>query len=132
MQAQGRSQGEVMARPSKYTPDMCDAVLAAGEEGLAVAEMAKELGVSKQTLHNWASEHEEFLDAFTRAKDLAEAFWAKRLRDGLSKPPSEFQGPANLKYMSQRFQEWSEKSAHEHTGKGGGPIVLWGAQPDDG
>lgn len=81
---------------------------------MCLAEMAAELDVARATLFNWAEEHPEFLDAFTRAQELAEAYWARQLRTGLKKTPSEFQGPANLKYMAQRFKGWSEK-AHVDT-----------------
>lgn len=101
-------------RPSKYTKTMCSAIIDCGKQGMCLAEMAAELDVSRSTLFNWAEEHPEFLDAFTRAQELAEAYWAKQLRDGLKKTPSEFQGPANLKYMAQRFKGWSEK-AHVDT-----------------
>lgn len=101
-------------RPSKYTKTMCSAIIDCGKEGMCLAEMAAELDVSRATLFNWANEYPEFLDAFTRAQELAEAYWAGQLRAGLKKSPSEFQGPANLKYMAQRFKGWSEK-AHVDT-----------------
>jgi len=101
-------------RPSKYTKTMCTAIIECGKEGMCLAEMAAELDISRSTLFEWAEVHPEFSDAFTRAQELAEAYWAKQLRDGLKKTPSEFQGPANLKYMAQRFKGWSEK-AHVDT-----------------
>ena len=87
--------------------------------------MADACDVCIKTLYNWSEAHQEFLQSFTRAQELAEAFWARHVRAGLQKPPSEFQGAANLKYMAQRFQErWSEKQKIEHTGDGGGPLVI--------
>lgn len=101
-------------RPSKYNKTMCTRIIECGREGMCLAEMADELDVARSTLFLWAEEHEEFSDAFTRAQELAESYWAKQLREGLKKTPSEFQGPANLKYMAQRFKGWSEK-AHVDT-----------------
>ncbi len=117
-------------RPSLYSPDMCERIIEAGKQGMAVAEMASELGVAKSTLYLWAKEHPEFSDSFTSAQDEAEAWWARNLRGGLQKAPSEYQGPANLKYMAQRFKEWSEKSTQEHTGVDGKDLVLWGVRPE--
>ena len=112
-------------RPTDYTPEMCERVLQCGREGGSVAEMAEACDVCIKTLYNWGEANPEFLQSFTRAQELAEAFWAKHVRSGLQKPPSEFQGAANLKYMAQRFQErWSEKQKIEHTGEGGGPLVI--------
>ena len=113
-------------RPTSYTAEMCERVIAAGKEGMSVAEMASELGVAKSTLYLWAKEHTEFSDSFTNAQDEAEAWWATKLRNGLQKAPSEFQGPANLKYMAQRFRDWSEKSSQEISGPGGKELNLWG------
>ena len=101
-------------RPTKYNAYMPELIIGCGRQGMSVPEMADELDVSIATLYNWSAEHPEFLEAFTRAQELAESWWAKSLRSGLTKTPSEFQGAANLKYMAQRFKGWSEK-AHVDT-----------------
>lgn len=101
-------------RPSKYTKTACTKIVECGKEGMCVAEMADELDVGINTMYEWAKEHAEFQEAFSRAQEAAEAYWAKSVRNGLKKAPSEFQGPANLKYMAQRFRGWSEK-AHVDT-----------------
>jgi hypothetical protein len=101
-------------RPSKYQREFCEKIIQCGKQGMCVAEMADELDVRIATLYNWAEEFPEFLEAFSRAQEAAESYWAKSVRDGLKKAPSEFQGPANLKYMAQRFKGWSEK-AHVDT-----------------
>lgn len=111
-------------RPTKYSEACLDAVMQVGEEGGCVAEMAVACGVTISTLYNWADEHPVFLETFTRAQEVAEAFHAKRVRNGLALTPSEFQGPANLKYMAQRFSDrWSDKARVELSGANGGPIV---------
>lgn len=104
-------------RPTKYTPAMCETVLAVGKEGGGVAEMADACDVHVDTLYAWDKVHEEFSEAFSRAQVKAEAFHARRIRAGLDKPPAEFQGAPNLKYMAQRFPDrWSEKRQVEHSG----------------
>lgn len=119
-------------RPTKYTDQMCSTVVDCGAQGGAVAEMAAACDVCVDTLYEWAKTREEFSEAFTRAQVKAEAFHAKRVREGLDKTPSEFQGAANLKYMAQRFQErWSEKRQVEHTGDGlTVQVVKFGDCPD--
>ena len=107
-------------RPTKYTPEMCDIVEKCGDRGDTVPEMAHACGVVVSTLYEWEKRYPEFSESFTRAQEKAEIFFARRLRDGLALPPSEFQGAANLKYMAQRFQErWSEKQKLEHSGPSG-------------
>lgn len=112
-------------RPSKYTPEMCELVLARGGEGGSVVELADACDVTVSTLYEWAKNHEEFSESFTRAQEKSEVFWARKVREGLAKPPSEFQGQANLKYMAQRFQDrWSEKNRVELTGANGSPVQI--------
>lgn len=112
-------------RPTKYTPDMCDLVIEIGMEGGCIAEMAVACDIAISTLYEWAKEKPEFSEALTRAQQHAEAFHAKRIRNGLTMAPSEFQGPANLKYMAVRFNDrWSEKQRLEHSGPAGGPLVI--------
>jgi hypothetical protein len=119
-------------RPSKYTLEMCERVIEVGREGGAVAEMAVACEVSIQTLYGWRDNHEEFFEAFMYGQALAEAFHSKRVRDGLSLAPSEFQGAANLKYMAQRFQDrWSEKQRLEHSGPNEGPIEVSQVPPSE-
>jgi hypothetical protein len=101
-------------RPTKYPKDACERILQYGREGMCMAEMASEFEVTRETLYEWARVHPEFSDSLTRAQELSEGYWARQVRDGLKKSPSEFQGQANLKYMAQRFRGWSEK-AHVDT-----------------
>lgn len=103
-----------VGRPSKYKPEFCKDIVKHGKLGMTVPEMADELDVSIQTLYEWSGVHPEFSEAFSRAQEAAEACWARKIREGLEKTPSEFQGAANLKYMAQRFKGWSEK-AHVET-----------------
>lgn len=104
-------------RPSKYKPEHCEAIMLAGGEGKTVPEMADDLDVHIDTLYEWAKVHPEFSEAFSRAKEKAEAWWARKLRLGLQMKPADFQGQPFLKYMAQRFPGWSEK-AHVKTSDG--------------
>ena len=70
-------------RPTKYDPSFCETVIECGRDGMSIAEMAAEIGVTRQTLFNWCAERPEFLDAFTRAKDLSLAWWEAQSRVGL-------------------------------------------------
>jgi hypothetical protein len=110
-----------MARPSSYDPAYCDAVIAWGEQGKSVTWMAAELDVSKQTLHNWAAEFPEFLDALTRAKAKAQKWWEDAGQAGLAMPG--FNGSVYAKSMAARFPEdWRDNKAVELTGANGGPV----------
>jgi len=70
---------------------------------------------SRQSLLNYEGK-QEFVDAIKRAKSRVEHSYEKSLRkDG---------GAGNI-FALKNFG-WSDKQEMEHTGKDGGPIVLWG------
>jgi hypothetical protein len=85
--------------------------------------MAYELDACKNTLNNWASEHEEFLTAFTRAKLASQVWWERKGRAGMEKSSSEFQASVWSRSMAARFPEdWREVKGTELTGKDGSPV----------
>ena len=113
----------MQGRPSEYDPDYCQKVIELGETGASIAEMAYEIGVVKQTLHNWAATFPDFLDAFTRGKLASQVWWERKGRGGIEKSNSEFQGSLWSRNMAARFPEdWREVKSTELTGKDGGPV----------
>ena len=110
-------------RPTKYKPEYCDAVIKVGEEGGWLAEMAEACDVCRSTMDNWAAEHPEFLEALTRAKQKAQAWFEKAGRAGLI--ADKFNSSLWAKQMSARHPgEYSERQKIEHTGRDGGPITT--------
>lgn len=65
-------------RPSEYKPEYCQRVIEFGKDGLLPVSMASRIGVTKQTLHEWARVHPEFSDAFNEARTHCEAFHVER------------------------------------------------------
>lgn len=47
----------------------------------------RKLGISKQTLHNWTKKHEEFMDAYKRAREIQEDIWVVNAMKGLYAQP---------------------------------------------
>lgn len=113
-----------MGRPSKYDPAYCGKVIELGKQGLSVVEMACEIGVSRNTLEtNWPAEHEEFLEAFTRAKEEAQAWWERTGRDGMQK--KSIDAAIYSRSMAARFpRDWRETTRNEHSGPDGNPIAV--------
>lgn len=112
-------------RPTDYRPEYCDLVIEQGKLGKSVTQMAVACGVVKQTLFNWAAEHPEFLDAFTRAKQHSLDWWETIAQSHMI----EEQGGARLnqgvwsRSMAARFpEEYTERKQTELTGANGGPI----------
>jgi len=66
-------------------------------------------------LHNWAGEHPEFLDAITRARDLAQAWFENMGQSGLVMPG--FNASLWAKQVSCRFRDdYTDKQQTEHSG----------------
>jgi len=86
--------------------------------------MAAEIGVARATLEtNWPAAHEEFLEAFNRAKELSQAWWEKQGRTNLT--AQSFQASLYSRSMAARFpNDWREVKGTELTGKDGGPIAV--------
>lgn len=112
-------------RPSVYKEEYCERIVDLGLRGASVVEMAFELGVTKQTLHNWTDAHPDFLDAFTRAKMASQVWWERKGRDGMEKPSQEFQASIWSRSMAARFPEdWTEKQRQEVSGPNGAPVTF--------
>ena len=110
----------VTGRPTEYRPEYDDLIVERAQEGACFTEFAAEVGVSRQTLHNWKKAHPSFLDAYTRAEQVGEAYWAKKLRTELMLD-NKANAPLVKLYFANRFN-WSDKITSEHTGKDGAPI----------
>lgn len=70
-------------RPSLYKPEYCDRVIEMGAMGKSRVQMAANLGVSRNTLDTWVAQHEDFLEAMTRADTLAQDWWEQAGQDGV-------------------------------------------------
>ena len=116
-------------RPSEYDPSFCQLVEEMGAKGYSVVEMAAEIGVSRPTLEeNWTAKHPAFLEAFTHAKVLSQAWWERIGRENLIMPSGvNFQASVWSRSMAARFpKDWRENSKVEntHSGADGGAIPV--------
>jgi ABC-type nitrate/sulfonate/bicarbonate transport system substrate-binding protein len=81
--------------------------------------MAEACDVHKNTFEFWAEAHPEFLEAFTRAKQKAQAWFEVEGRTGMT--ADRFNSALWAKQMSARHRaEYTER--REHTGANGGAI----------
>jgi hypothetical protein len=119
-----------MARPSEYDPAYCDQVIEYGARGKSLTWMAAELGVCKQTVHNWMKQFPEFLDAMTRAQALAQQWWEDAGQNALLTPG--FNSSVWSRSMAARFpDDWREKTSTELTGANGGPVQITASSHDE-
>ena len=62
-------------QPTKYLPEHCETIIELGKKGFSVIKMARHFGVDRDTLSEWAKEHQGFSDALTQAKQESQIFW---------------------------------------------------------
>lgn len=109
-------------RPSDYDPSYCDVVIELGAQGKVTAQIGAAIGVTKQTLHEWARVHPEFSDAFDLARQNAEAW---HLEKATETAIGDRQGNAGMaKFLLSAAFGYREGSDVTQTQQGpnGGPI----------
>ena len=113
-------------RPTEYDPSFCDVVIAQGKLGKSIVQMALACGVCRNTLKGWASEHPEFLTAFTLAKEYSLQWWESIAQTHMIEEP----GAAKInqgvwsRSMAARFpKKYSERIKQELTGAEGAPLL---------
>lgn len=111
----------LVGRPSDYDPAYCERVIELGAQGKSKAYMAAQIGVNRQTLENWAAQHEEFLGALTHALLLSQVWWEDAGQNGMA--ADKFNGQVWSRSMAARFPEdWRETARRELTGADGAPL----------
>jgi hypothetical protein len=64
-----------IGRRSKYRAEFCDVVRQLGNEGKSKVQMARSLGVGRDTMNNWATANPEFAEALSDAVSFSQAWW---------------------------------------------------------
>ena len=101
-------------RPSKYKEDYCDQVIALGSDGKSRTQIARTLGVVRQTLTDWEASHPEFSDAMSIAEEYAQAWWEDQGQAGITMG-KQFNGFVYSFQMKNRFRkEYTEKVDLKH------------------
>lgn len=108
-------------RPSDYTTECCEAVIALGRKGLSRAQIAAALDVARSTMQEWEKKHVEFAAAMARARDVALAWWEDAGQLGLTMG-KEFNATAFIFQMCNRFGD-DYRQRQEMTGANGLPLV---------
>lgn len=79
--------GDVVGRPSKYRPEMCEEVIELSEKGWPMVKIAHHWGVTESNLRDWVhaglSFSEQFSIAYKRARGAYTAYIMDKLDDGL-------------------------------------------------
>lgn len=114
-----------IGRPSIYDPAMCDRVVECGREGMGVAEMSAEIGISRETFNAWRKSRPEFSDAVKEAVALSQAWWEKQGRMATFGAIDGFNATSYIFQMKNRFRDdWRDKHEMEHSGPDGVPLQF--------
>lgn len=110
-------------QPTKYRPECCAIVVAAGKEGASKVELALKCGCSRKTLDYWREKHSEFDEAMDLAEMHAQVWWEQKGRDLVTGVIEKGSATAFIFQMKNRFRaDYPDRV--EHTGKDGGAITL--------
>jgi len=97
-------------QPTKYKPEYCEKVIELMMEGASMVEVAYELRVHRDTVHEWTKVHPEFADAIKKAQHYSEGWWEKQGRSNLHN--SKFNSALWYMNMKNRFG-WRDKPKDE-------------------
>jgi len=80
-----------LGRPTKYSQDLAMEAYALWCAGKGVAQVAAELGVCRQTLHNWKDDPKyNFMDVFKKGKNQSKAWWDDFRINNLNDPTFQY------------------------------------------
>ena len=111
-------------RPSKYSPAYAEEVVTFCAEGYSLTAFAGEIGVCRDTITEWAAEHEEFSVAVNRAKAKRARWWEDRAKQVAAEG-----GPGGQATMvifglkNHAPDDYRERQEHEITGKDGKDLI---------
>lgn len=102
-------------RPTSYDPIYCEQLVAHMADGASVSSFAAEIDVARSTINLWAEAHPEFMEALSRGKAKAAAWWEKAGRSvatgGDGSAPMCIFGMKNM-----GGEDWQDKREVEHSG----------------
>jgi hypothetical protein len=108
-------------RPTDFTPELGERILALMEQGLSLVAAAAECNVHRQRVYEWSERHPQFADTIKLAMAKRQNFLEKRL---LSAPDGPTVTSSIFALKNAAPADWRDKQEHELTGKDGGPIQL--------
>ncbi|WP_395542725.1 hypothetical protein [Neotabrizicola sp. sgz301269] len=101
MQLIGQQAGET-SRNAKYDPAHCDTVRLLAQGGEFPEAWCATIGVTPQTMRNWAAEHEEFREAIIQGRILLQTFWTRDIVENRTNPNAK---PGLYSLIARRFRD---------------------------
>ena len=114
-----------VGRPTDYTPEACNQVVALMERGLSLTASAGIMGITRGTIHTWMKTHPEFLDSVNLGKAKRVATLETTMLE------TENATIANIRrfaLVNAAPEEWREKHNIEHNEAADSPLRLLAQQ----
>lgn len=102
-----------MARPTDYTPELGELILAQMEQGFSLTAAAAAIDVGRSTVYRWKDEHPEFRDTVNLAMAKRQYFLEKRL---LSAAEGPVVTSSIFALKNAGPEDWRDKREVEHSG----------------
>ena len=107
-----------MARPTKYKPEMCGAILAHLSEGFSLTSSCGKIEIHKDTAYEYAKKYPEFSDAISMGRSIGMALWEERLTIQAIQAPGNT--AAIIFAMKNLYQDdWRDRVETDHTSSDG-------------
>ncbi len=107
-------------RPTKYEPRFKEIAEETLANGKSITQLARDLNVTRATLHNWAKENKEFFDALETGKEHSQAHWEDKLEGMMYN--REVNAPLVKLYFANRFR-WHDRPEQEESDKQESPSL---------
>jgi transposase-like protein len=100
-----------VGRPSKYDPKFCEVVIEYMSQGYSKEACAGAIGITKDTLYNWAKKHKDFSDALALGVMRSQLFWERMAVENTlhTKNGTQINAQVYNLNMKNRFG-WSDKT----------------------
>lgn len=100
-------------RPTDYTPELGEQILAKMQEGLSLAAAAAECDVHRQRVYEWEQRHPEFAELTKLARVKRQAFLERRLMSAADGP---IVTSSIFALKNAGPDDWRDKREVEHSG----------------
>lgn len=110
-------------RPTKFKPEYCDDVIAAGRKGLSLTAFAGSIPIARSVINEWMKAHPEFKEAC----EVHQAARTLTLEEGLLSADMGPRVTARIFALKNADPEnWKDKHDFEHSGGVTVQIVRFG------
>jgi len=103
-----------IGRPTLYKPEYCAMILGHMREGFSVESFAGVIGVSRDSIYEWAKVYPDFSDTLKAGKDASLLHWERIAMAGMMGKVPGFSASTFIFNMKNRFG-WRDQIAIEDT-----------------